>query len=87
MYVTDFREEALRHVIESIDTDLFERVTGLAIEDFRLLSELGLFNAQHMNAAIYQFRSFERSSLEYAEAEDARGPKRVGLWDTTTKVA
>lgn len=83
MYVTDFREEALKHVIESVDTSLFERVTGLTVEDFRLLSDLGLFNAQHMNHAIYQFRSFERSSLEYAE-EDADGQaRRIGLWDRT----
>lgn len=87
MYVTDFREEALKHVIESLDTALFERVTGLTIGDFKLLSDLGLFNAQHMNHAIYQFRSFERASLCYAEApgEDQQ-PTTVGLWDQTEVV-
>jgi len=87
MYVTDFREEALKHVIESLDTALFERVTGLTIGDFKLLSDLGLFNAQHMNHAIYQFRSFERASLRYAEApgEDQQ-PTTVGLWDQTEVV-
>jgi hypothetical protein len=69
MYATDFREEALKHVIESLDPALFERVTGLTIDDFKLLSELGLFNARNMDAAIYQFRRFERTSLRYAEAE------------------
>ena len=59
MYVTDFREEALKDVIESLDTALFERVTGLTVDDFELLNNLGLFNAQHMNAAIYQFKVFE----------------------------
>jgi hypothetical protein len=77
----DFREEALKHVIESVDTDLFERVTGLTIDDFRLLSDLGLFNTQHMNHAIYQFRSFERASLEYADDHVDEGPRRIGLWD------
>lgn len=81
MYVTDFREEALQHVIESLDTDLFERVTGLTIEDFRLLSGLGLFNAQHMNHAIWQFRNFERASLRYADEKDDDSPQLVGLWD------
>ena len=57
MYVTDFREEALKHVIESLDPTLFERVTGLTVEDFRLLSDLGLFNASNMDAAIYQFQA------------------------------
>lgn len=85
MYVTDIREEALKQVIESLDSQLFERVTGLAIDDFKLLSRLGLFNAQHMNAAIYQFRSFENASLHYAD-EDRPEPheERIGLWDTTT---
>jgi len=83
MYVTDFREEALKHVIESVDTALFERVTGLTVEDFKVLSDLGLFNAQHMNSAIYQFRSFERASLHYAdsEAEREQEPAKIGLWD------
>ncbi|QDB79588.1 hypothetical protein FE251_09545 [Georgenia wutianyii] len=59
MYATDYREEALKHVIESLDAELFERVTGLTVADFRTLNNLGLFNAQHMNHAIYQFKRFE----------------------------
>lgn len=84
MYVTDFREEALKDVIESLDSTLFERVTGLTVDDFRLLSELGLFNAQNMNAAIYQFKAFEDASLHYAD-QNPPGPRytRVGLWDTS----
>jgi hypothetical protein len=83
MCVTDFREEALKHVIESLDTTLFERVTGLTIKDFRLLNQLGLFNAQNMNAAIYQFRAFERASLHYADERMDEYVERVGLWDHT----
>jgi len=82
MYVTDFREEALKHVIESLDTALFERVTGLTVDDFKLLSQIGLFNAQNMNSAIYQFRSFERASLLYATDDTKEhGTGEVGLWD------
>ncbi len=84
MYATDFREEALKHVIESLDSDLFERVTGLTVADFRMLNDIGLFNAQNMNHAIYQFRSFERASLRYANDDDHHGvadQKTVGLWD------
>jgi hypothetical protein len=86
MYATDFREEALKHVIESLDPALFERVTGLAIEDFKTLSDLGLFNTARMDAAIYQFRQFERASLEYTEiqASDDR-ERKVGLWDRTMR--
>jgi len=85
MYGTDFREEALKHVIESLDPDLFERVTGLKISDFELLSNLGLFHARNMDAAIWQFRQFERTSLRYADTEpDALEPiGKVGLMETT----
>lgn len=83
MYVTDFREEALKDVIESLDTALFTRVTGLTVEDFQLLNKIGLFNPQHMNAAIYQFKAFENASLHYADSDgvgDLHG--NIGLWDT-----
>lgn len=85
MYGTDFREEALKHVIESLDPALFERVSGLTIEDFELLSDLGLFNARNMDAAIYQFRQFEQASLRYADADLAADDEQggVGLWDRT----
>ena len=82
MYGTDFREEALKHVIESLDPALFERVTGLTVEDFKLLSDLGLFNARNMDAAIWQFRHFERASLCYGESEAANADHGgVGLWE------
>ena len=82
MYVTDFREEALKDIIISLDTALFEKVTGLTIEDFNLLNNIGLFNAQHMNAAIYQFKLFETSSLEYATEDGQKiSAAKIGLWD------
>ena len=82
MYVTDFREEALKDVIESLDPALFERVTGLTVEDFELLSDIGFFNARNMDAAIWQFRRFERESLRYADTEPGDdGESRVGLWE------
>jgi hypothetical protein len=83
MYATDFREEALKHVIESLDPALFERVSGLTIDDFELLSDLGLFNARNMDAAIYQFRQFERASLRYADTDGPDDDSDVGLWDRT----
>lgn len=84
MYVTDFREEALKHVIESLDSALFEKVTGLTIDDFKQLNRLGLFNEEHLNAAIFQFRAFERDSLHYADSDSEEPPEGpVGLWDRT----
>ena len=64
MYVTDFREEHLKHVIESLDSDLFVRSTGLSIEGFRKLTEAGVFDVNRMDDAIQKFRYFERKSLE-----------------------
>ncbi|RLV47719.1 GIY-YIG nuclease family protein [Nocardioides mangrovicus] len=89
MYVTDVREEALVHVIESVDSELFTRVTGLTVDDFRLLNSIGVFNAEHMNAAIFQFKAFENASLHYADA-DAEGVRelsgKVGLFTTVVEV-
>lgn len=83
MYATDFREEALKDVIQSLDPALFERVTGLKVEDFQLLNDLGLFNASHMNMAIYQFKMFETASLHYADEDGKYDPsgRRIGLWE------
>lgn len=82
MYLTDFREEALVHVIESLDTQLFERVTGITLADFHKLSEIGVFHPDYMDEAIWQFRLFERASLDYLGlAEDDRGEIKIGLWD------
>lgn len=88
MYVTDFREEALKDVVESLDTELFERVTGLSVADFHLLNKIGVFNAQHMNKAIYQFKAFEDRSLHYADEnqDELAGPRRIGLWDRTETI-
>lgn len=83
MYVTDFREESLKDIILGLDTALFEKVTGLTVKDFRVLNEIGVFNGQHMNAAIYQFKMFEDSSLEYASNDTKIREATIGLWDRT----
>jgi len=86
MYLTDYREEALVDVIKSLDTQLFERVTGLTLADFQKLSDVGVFHPAHMNEAIWQFRLFERASLDYLgmKPHNPEGHK-FGLWDTTAQ--
>ncbi|MGY1669765.1 hypothetical protein [Geodermatophilus sp. SYSU D00710] len=81
MYLTDFREEALVDVITSLDTQLFERVTGLTLADFHKLSDVGVFHPGHMNEAIWQFRLFEQASLDYLNTGRFRPGDDVGLWD------
>ena len=81
MYLTDFRENALRDVITQLEPELFRKVTGLTIKDFELLVSLGVFNSQQMNDAVYKFRRYEDSSLEYTGI-DKRDPGKTGAWDT-----
>lgn len=64
MYLTDFREERLAHVIESLDTDLFLRSTGLSLASYAKLTEIGVINVGNMTDAIQKFRYFEKKSIE-----------------------
>ena len=63
MYLTDFREEQLSHVVNSIDTELFHRSTGLKLSSYRRLVEIGVVDEANMTDAIQKFRYFERSSI------------------------
>lgn len=72
MYLTDFREERLAHVIESLDTDLFVRSTGLSLESYRKLTEIGVIDVGNMTDAIQKFRYFEKKSIEaLVQSEEA----------------
>ncbi|WP_194421207.1 GIY-YIG nuclease family protein [Microbacterium abyssi] len=64
MYLTDFREERLKHVIESLDTELFLRSTGLSLESYGKLTEIGVIDVGNMTDAIQKFRYFEKKSIE-----------------------
>ena len=88
MYLTDFREYCLKDVIEQLEPELFRKVTGLTLRDFSLLVSLGVFNSELMNDAVYKFKRYEDSSLEYTGIDRHSGTV-VGLWDTavdTSKV-
>lgn len=84
MYLTDFREQVLQDVITQLEPGLFKRVTGLEVNDFELLTSLGLFNAGLMNQAVFQFRRYEDSSLSYTGINKHEG-EVVGGWDTTIR--
>lgn len=81
MYLTDFREYCLKDVIEQLEPALFRKVTGLTLKDFSLLVSLGVFNSELMNDAVYKFKRYEDSSLEYTGIDRHTGAV-VGLWDT-----
>jgi hypothetical protein len=86
MYLTDFRENALKDVITKLEPELFKSVTGLTVDDFNLLVSLNVFNANHMNQAVFAFRRYEDASLNYTGIESHSGLRRIGLYDTVVAV-
>lgn len=81
MYLTDFREHALRDVINELEPALFKKVTGLTKKDFQLLVSLDVFNSALMNDAVYKFKRYEDASLKYIGINKHFG-RDVGLFDT-----
>lgn len=81
MYLTDYRERTLKDIITQLEPALFKKVTGLSIKDFELLVSLGVFNSSLMNDAVYKFKRYEDSSLEYIGINKHEG-EEVGLYDT-----
>jgi len=86
MYLTDFRENTLQDVITKLEPDLFKAVTGLDVDDFNLLVSLGVFNAAHMNQAVFAFRRYEDASLSYTGIDSHEGLRHYGLYDTVVAV-
>ena len=84
MYLTDFREQALEDVITQLEPGLFHKVTGLDVNDFNLLVSLNVFNRALMNDAVYKFKRYEDSSLEYIGFDNSmKDTQRVGGFDST----
>lgn len=81
MYLTDYREYSLKDVIMQLEPELFRKVTGLTLKDFDLLVSIGVFNRDLMNDAVYKFKRYEDSSLEYAGINTHSG-HIIGGWDT-----
>lgn len=82
MYLTDFRENKLQDVITKLQPALFQTVTGLTVDDFRLLVDLQVFNTEQMNQAVFAFRRYEDASLAYVGIESHPGLTQYGLFDT-----
>ena len=86
MYLTDYRERSLKDVITQLEPGLFKKVTGLSVKDFELLVSLDVFNSALMNDAIYKFKRYEDSSLDYIGINRHSG-EAVGLYDTVLSPA
>ena len=85
MYLTDYRERSLKDVITQLEPALFKKVTGLNVKDFELLCSLGVFNANLMNQAIFQFKRYEDDSLSYTGIDKHANDETIGGWDTVVK--
>ena len=85
MYLTDYREYMLEDVIRQLDSELFKKVTGLTQADFDLLVSLNLFNKGLMNDAVFKFKRYEDSSLEYTGVVKHHS-EQIGLYDTTVDI-
>jgi hypothetical protein len=81
MYLTDYREHSLKDVIQQLEPALFKKVTGLTQQDFDLLVSLGVFNHGLMNDAVYKFKRYEDSSLNYTGVAKHENLK-IGLFST-----
>jgi hypothetical protein len=81
MYLTDYRERTLKDIITQLEPALFKKVTGLSIKDFELLVSLNVFNSTLMNDAVYKFKRYEDSSLNYTGLSKHKN-EDIGLYDT-----
>jgi len=86
MYLTDYRENTLHDVITKLEPELFKAVTGLTVKDFDLLVSLGVFNATHMNQAVFAFRRYEDTSLSYTGIDSHPRLRHYGLYDTVVAI-
>ncbi|MDR2770180.1 MAG: GIY-YIG nuclease family protein [Rickettsiales bacterium] len=86
MYLTDYRERSLKDVITQLEPGLFKKTTGLEVKDFGLLISLGVFNSALMNDAVYKFKRYEDSSLNYVGIDRHEG-EDIGLYDTAISAA
>lgn len=83
MYLSDPRERTLKEVIETVEPELFEKVTGLTTETFVRMKDLGVFNGVNINLSVDRFREEEEPSFTYFKAPtDAHG-RRSGPGPTT----
>lgn len=78
MYLTDYRERSVRDIVTQLEPDLFEKVTGLDLDDFEGLVKANVFNDSKMNDAVWKFRTFEEPSLSYSA--QASIPTAIGGW-------
>jgi len=88
LYATEYREKTLTDVIEMADPNYFFEMVGLQKHLYYILTAIGLFNKDELNAAIMEFRRLEDISLQkikfkyvtqYGDDEN----EKIGLFNKT----
>ena len=64
MYLTDATEENLEQVLIDTENDLFRKTTGIEIDDFKYLVELGLLKVDSLDGYILKFVQLESQNFE-----------------------
>ena len=67
IYMTQFREYKIDHVIETKDSKFFKAVTGISKDDFSELCDKGFIQRESLNRIVREFRFQEESSLKPEE--------------------
>lgn len=67
VYMTQFREYNISHVVETKDPTFFFTVTGISKDEFQELCNLGFINPLALNRIVREFRCQEESSLKPEE--------------------
>jgi hypothetical protein len=64
MYLTDATEENLEQVLIETEDDLFRKTTGIEIEDFRFLVDMGLLRIESLDGYILKFVKLENQNYD-----------------------
>jgi hypothetical protein len=64
MYLTDATEENLEQVLIEDRNDLFRKATGITVDDFRYLKEIGLIRVESIDGYILKFLQLENQNFD-----------------------
>lgn len=64
MYLTDATEENLEQVLIETKHDLFRKATGITIDDFRFLKDIGLIRVDSLDGYILKFLQLENQNYD-----------------------
>lgn len=64
MYLTDATEENLDQVLIDDDKDLFRKTTGITVDDFRFLVDVGLLKVESIDGYVLKFIQLENQNFD-----------------------